>query len=188
MTTELLKELGLDQEQIKAVMAEKGKLFTEKDAELKKMQEEKEALTEQLNSANETLKSFEGMDVEQIQKKAATLQKSFDEYKQGEAERTEALERRFIVDKVTDSHTFTSLSAKNAFKESLLAKALPFNDAKDSFIGLDDYVNEFKASDEGAFAKEKDESLPEVAASTVNGLDATVDNDPFEAVIASYQK
>lgn len=73
MKTEFLKELGLTEEQIKAVFAENGKDIKGEQDKLEPMKTQIEDLTSQLTTAKDTLKSFDGVDVKELQGKITQL-------------------------------------------------------------------------------------------------------------------
>ena len=79
MKTEFLKDLGLTEEQIKAVMAENGKDIQREQEKIAKIETERDSIKEQLDTAQTTLKEFEGVDVQELQTKVQELNKTLEE-------------------------------------------------------------------------------------------------------------
>jgi hypothetical protein len=70
----------------------------------------------------------------------------------------------FSVDKYLSGHEFTSDFSKKAFMQEFKAKEFKLEDGK--FLGADDFINEFKTSNEGVFKVEEvkvDNPVPPVA-------------------------
>lgn len=85
MNKEKLQQLGLTEEQIKAVFAENGlDIKAEQDkakAELDKATTERDTYKSDLESARETLKGFEGINVEELKGKVTSLTQELDDKK-----------------------------------------------------------------------------------------------------------
>ncbi len=73
MKTEFLKELGLDEEVIKKIMAENGKDVEAEKKKTTKAEEDRDNYKGQLETAQTALKEFDGIDVKDMQNKIATL-------------------------------------------------------------------------------------------------------------------
>lgn len=86
MKTEELKSHGLTEEQIAFVMSENGK-------DVKREKDRADTYKSQLDTANETLKGFEGVDVAELKTKIATL--TSDMATQAENHRKQLAERDF---------------------------------------------------------------------------------------------
>ena len=168
MKTEELRSKGLSQEQIDFVMAENGK-------DLKALQEENKTLTAdrdswqkkaetaegsletvkgQLKDAKETLKGFDGVDVEGFKKKISDLEDQIK--KRDEDAKAEALSRE--QKKVLDAK-FDELDIKSPLiRETLFGKVtgkdgLPFRNGE--FPGLADYLS--KLNEENHFYQTEEE-------------------------------
>lgn len=79
MKTEFLKELGLNEEQIKAIMAENGKDIQREQDKLSKVEAERENYKSQLETAQAALKEFEGVDVNNLKSEIEKLQNTLKE-------------------------------------------------------------------------------------------------------------
>lgn len=73
MKTEFLKELGVAEDVISKIMAENGKDIEREKAKATTAEGKATELSEQLKTATETLKSFEGVDVKELQGKITQL-------------------------------------------------------------------------------------------------------------------
>lgn len=162
MKTEDLKAQGLTDEQISFVMAENGK-------DLKKLQKENENLTsdrdawkEKAETAEETLKGFEGIDPTQVQKQ-------IDDYKEkaeaAERDRDQKLYERDFADALKaelDGVKFTSEAAKKAVMADIKEAGLKLKDGK--ILGLNDLIAQMKKEDASAFVDEEQENAQRNAA------------------------
>lgn len=155
MKTEDLKAQGLTDEQIQFVMAENGK-------DLKKFQKENETLTserdnwkQKAETAEETLKKFDGIDPEQMKSEVETWkQKAQDaekDYQQKIYDRdfNDALKTAF------DEIKFSSDAAKRAVMAEVREAGLKLNDGK--ILGLNDLIGQIKEKDASAFVDEQQE-------------------------------
>lgn len=149
MKTEELKAQGLTEEQISFVMAENGK-------DLKKLQKENDNLSadrdtwkEKAEAAETTLKGFEGVDLETMQKelsdwkqKAADAEKNAQEQLY-ERDFSDALKTEF------EGIKFSSEAAKRAIMAEVKAAGLKLKDGK--ILGLNDLLSQMKEKDSSAF-------------------------------------
>lgn len=152
MKTEKLKAQGLTEEQISFVMAENGK-------DLKKLQKENDNLSadrdtwkEKAEAAETTLKGFEGVDLE-------TMQKELSDWKQKatEAEKSaqaQLYERDFADALKTEFEgiKFSSEAAKKSVMADIKEAGLKLKNGK--ILGLNDLIEQMKQSDASAFVDE----------------------------------
>ena len=149
MKTEELKAQGLTEEQISFIMAENGK-------DLKKLQKENDNLSadrdtwkEKADAAETTLKGFEGVDLE-------TMQKELSDWKQKatEAEKSaqaQLYERDFADALKTEFEgiKFSSEAAKRAIMAEVKEAGLKLKDGK--ILGLNDLIGQMKEKEASAF-------------------------------------
>lgn len=162
MKTEDLKAQGLTDEQIGFVMAENGK-------DLKKLQKENENLTtdrdtwkEKAETAEETLKGFEGIDPEQVQTELATWKKKAED---AEKDRDQKIYERDFADALKaelDGVKFTSEAAKKAVMADIKEAGLKLKDGK--ILGLNDLISQMKEKDASAFVDEEQQQAQQNAA------------------------
>lgn len=152
MKTEELKAQGLTEEQISYVMAENGK-------DLKKFQKENDNLTAdrdtwkgKAEAAEATLKGFEGVDLETMQKDLADWkQKAVDAEKNAQAQ---LYDRDFADALKTELENvkFSSEAAKRAAMADIKEAGLKLKDGK--ILGLNDLIGQMKEKDASAFVDE----------------------------------
>lgn len=157
MKTEELKAQGLTEEQISFVMAENGK-------DLKKLQKENDNLSadrdtwkEKAEAAETTLKGFEGVDLE-------TMQREISDWKQkateAEKKAQEQLYERDFSDALKtelESVKFSSEAAKRAAVADIKEAGLKFKDGK--ILGLNDLLAQMKENDASAFIDDAQQSM-----------------------------
>ncbi len=157
MKTEELKAQGLTEEQISFVMAENGK-------DLKKLQKENDNLSadrdtwkEKAEAAETTLKGFEGVDLE-------TMQKELSDWKQKatEAEKSaqaQLYERDFADALKTEFEgiKFSSEAAKRAIMAEVKEAGLKLKDGK--ILGLNDLIGQMKEKDASAFVDDAQQQV-----------------------------
>lgn len=155
---EILKANGLEltdeqQSAITKAVADNYKTVAEFDKKLGKVEAERDGLKEQLENVNNTLKTFDGVDVdgmkkqlEEAQKKAEEAEKAFNA-KLSEREFDDALKEAF------EGYKFSSEYAKSAIMAEVKSKGLPMVDGK--IVGLGEVMDGIKKRDENAFATTK---------------------------------
>lgn len=162
MKTEELKAQGLTEEQISFVMAENGK-------DLKKLQKENDNLTadrdtwkEKAEAAETTLKGFEGVDLETMQKELADWkQKATEAEKNAQAQ---LYERDFndALKAELENVKFSSEAAKRAIMAEIKESGLKLKDGK--ILGLNDLISQMKEKDASAFVDEEQQKAQQNAA------------------------
>lgn len=149
MKTEELKAQGLTEEQISFVMDENGK-------DLKKLQKENDNLSadrdtwkEKAEAAETTLKGFEGVDLETMQREISDWkQKATEAEKNAQAQ---LYERDFADALKTEFEgiKFSSEAAKRAIMAEVKEAGLKLKDGK--ILGLNDLIGQMKEKDASAF-------------------------------------
>ena len=157
MKTEELKAQGLTEEQISFVMAENGK-------DLKKLQKENDNLSadrdtwkEKAEAAEATLKGFEGVDLETMQKELSDWkQKATEAEKNAQAQ---LYERDFADALKTEFEgiKFSSEAAKRAIMAEVKEAGLKLKDGK--ILGLNDLLSQMKEKDASAFVDDAQQQV-----------------------------
>lgn len=162
MKTEDLKAQGLTDEQISFVMAENGK-------DLKKLQKENENLTadrdvwkEKAETAEETLKGFEGIDVAQLQTEVATWKQKA---KDIETEYETKTQERNVRDKVNEKLSAVKMQEdmKDFIFDEILKTGVSLN-KNGELIGFDEGLKSVKEKRPSAFVDEEQENAQRNAA------------------------
>lgn len=157
MKTDALKEKGLSQEQIDYIMAENGKDIKALQKSVNDLTAERDNFKAQYEAAQATLKGFEGIDVEKIQKEVADWKKKAEDT---EREYTAKLNARDFDDALKaemETVKFSSEAARRAVMAEIREAKLNMKDGK--ILGLNDLVAQIKERDASAFVDEKKESL-----------------------------
>lgn len=151
---EILKANGLEltEEQITAVnkaVAENYKTVAEFDKKVGKLETERDGYKSQLNEVNETLKGFEGVDLDGMKNQLAEAQKKAEEAEKAFSEKLAKRDFDDALKTAMDNYSFSSVSAKNAIMDEIRSKNLTMVDGK--IVGLNEVMDGIKAKDAGAF-------------------------------------
>lgn len=156
MKTEDLLEKGLTQEQVNFVMSENGKDLKKLQKEVDNLTTERDNFKERAETAEETLKGFEGKDFDTITKERDEWKKKAEdaekEYFAKEAER----EKQELLKEAFAEIDFTSESAKKAIMAHI-AEGVSVKNGK--LIGFNDLLEDVKKSDASAFVNKEQQNL-----------------------------
>lgn len=140
-------------EAFKKSVAENYKTVAEFDKKVAKLEAERDGFKERAESAEDSLKNFDGVNVEDYKKQIADAN---EKVKQAEADYKAKIEARDIADAISSElakYKFTSTSAQNAIKAEIEKSGLKLSDGK--LLGLNDLVAQLKEKDPTAFVDEK---------------------------------
>lgn len=132
MKTEMLKEMGLTQDQIDKIMAENGKDIAAEQAKTTAKDGELTKANETIQGLQETVKKFDGVNPEQLKKDLADLQKKYDA-DISQAKLDSALELALVQSK-----------ARNTKAVRALLKAETIKLDGDKLLGLDEQLTALK--------------------------------------------
>lgn len=155
---DILKGIGIEVPKDKVdtlndEVAKNYKAIAEYDKKVKKLETERDGYKTQLDTANETLKGFEGVDVDEMNKR---LEQYKTEKKEMEEKHKQELHKRDFADalsKAMEEVKFTSESAKEAVMRKITDADLKLIDGK--IIGLNDMIAAIKEKDASAFVDEE---------------------------------
>lgn len=154
MKTEDLQALGLTEDQIKKVFELSGKDVNAEKKKTQAAEADRDQWKTRAETAEETLKGFDGVDVEGLNKqiedwknKAAEAQKDFQRQIE-ERDFNDALKEEM------EAFKFTSEAAKKAIMAEVKEAGLKLKDGK--ILGLSDLIGQIKEKDASAFAPDKD--------------------------------
>lgn len=157
MKTDELKAWGLTDEQSEKVMAQYGKDVSKLQKENEKLTADRDKEKERADTAEETLKKFDGVDVETMQAEIATWQQKA---KDAEKDYADKLAQRDFEDALKEEisgYKFTSEAARKAIMAEIREAGLKVKDGK--ILGLSDLLAQMKEKDASAFVDEKQEQL-----------------------------
>lgn len=192
---DILKEFGLEVPADKAddfnkKFNENYKTINEFSSKISKAEGERDKYKSQYETASETLKGFDGVDVKDLQNqienwkaKAKVTEESY---------KKQLYERDFedALSKEIEAYKFTSNSAKEAVMTKIKAAELKLVDGK--IIGFNDMINSIKEKDATAFVDEEQQNLeknkPYFSNPLNNSSVESVSGDPNKMDFATYKK
>ena len=145
MKTEDLKAQGLTEEQISFVMAENGKDIGKVKKDLENMTAERDKEKERADTAEETLKGFDGVDVEGLNKSIADWKKK--------AEDAEKDYKQKLADRDFNDLLKTAIASSNGLNEKAIIGCLDIPALKASKNQKEDVTNAIKALTEAEDSK-----------------------------------
>ena len=107
----------------------------------------------QLASANDTLKSFEGKDIDKIQKAAKDWEEKYNAETTKLQSELQAMKLDTAAEKLFSGVKFTSDRVKSSVKAEFLAKE--FKLENDEFVGGKEWLEELKKNEPATFATEE---------------------------------
>lgn len=156
MKTEDLLEKGLTREQVNFVMSENGKDLNKLQKEVDNLTTERDNFKERAETAEETLKGFEGKDFTAMQKEIDDWKekatKAESEYNAKIAER----EKSDLLKEAMKDVEFTSESAKELITKKI-AENISVKNGK--LIGFNDLLEDAKKNDASAFVNKEQQNL-----------------------------
>ena len=159
---ETLKSFGIEipadkQADVKKALSEHYKNTAEHNKAISKLEADRDAWKEKAESAEETLKGFEGIDPAQVQSQLADYKKKAED---AEKDRDAKLYDRDFADALKtelEGVKFTSEAAKKSVMADIKEAGLKLKDGK--ILGLNDLISQMKEKDASAFVDEKQEQL-----------------------------
>lgn len=135
---------------------ENYKTVAEFDKRVKRLETERDGYKEQLDTANESLRNFEGVDIESLQNQIAEAQKKAKEAEDGYRARLEERDFEDTLKAEMSHYKFSSKAAEKSVYEQIRGAGLKCVEGK--IMGLNDYIATLKESDADAFVDEDEES------------------------------
>lgn len=159
---ETLKSFGIEipadkQADVKKALSEHYKNTAEHNKAISKLEADRDAWKEKAESAEETLKGFEGIDPAQVQSQLAEYKKKAED---AEKDRDAKLYERDFADALKtelEGVKFTSEAAKKSVMADIKEAGLKLKDGK--ILGLNDLISQMKEKDASAFVDENQEQL-----------------------------
>lgn len=154
MKTEDLQALGLNEEQVKKVFELNGKDVKAEQKKTEKAEEERDSWKERAETAEKTLKDFDGVDVDGLNQQIKDWKEKAE---QAEKDYAQKLYDRDFADALNvemENYKFTSDAAKRAIMAEVKEAGLKLKDGK--ILGLNDLITQIKEKDASAFAPETD--------------------------------
>lgn len=157
MKTDELKDWGLTDEQSEKVMAQYGKDVSKLQKENEKLTADRDKEKERAEAAEETLKKFDGVDLETMQTELATWRTKAENAEKDYAAQIAKRDFEDALKEEIGGYKFTSEAAKKAIMAEIRESGLKVKDGK--ILGLSDLLAQMKEKDASAFVDEKQEQL-----------------------------
>lgn len=154
MKTEELTAIGLTEEQATQVLAINGKDIEKHKTRITTLEGERDNYKAQLDTANATLKKFEGIDPQQIQTELQTYKTQAEEAEKKFTREITQRDQKDWIGKKLDEYGVTSPFARRQLTSDCMAEDSGLTWKDGSFFGFDDFMKS---------AKEKDNSLYQTA-------------------------
>lgn len=154
---EIMKKYGLEIPADKVSDFEKDvaanyKTVTEFNKKIGKVEEERDNYKTQLDTATETLKGFEGVDIETMKTQLKDWQKKAEDAEKDYQAKLEARDFEDALKAAMDGYKFTSEAAKKAVMSEVKGAGLKLRDGR--ILGLGDLMESIKTADASAFVDE----------------------------------
>ena len=189
-----LEKLGIElsdeqKEGIKKNIGEAMYSEFEFNKKVKKAEEDRDEWKTRAETAEETLKGFDGKDLDTITKERDEWKKKAEDAEAEYSSKLAEREKRDLLNEAIKDIKFTSESAK----KSILAEIEAGVSVKNGkLVGFNDLLEEAKKTDAGAFVNEQDEHNKEnqaVFTTPMGGTDTEeVTGDPNKMDFATYKK
>ncbi len=154
MKTEELTAIGLTEEQASQVLAMNGKDIEKYKKQITTVEGERDAAKAQLDTANATLKKFEGIDPQQIQQELQTYKTQAEEAEKKYTRELTQRDQKDWISKKLDEYGVSSPYARRQLTSDCMAEGSGLTWKDGAFFGFDDFMKS---------AKEKDASLYQTA-------------------------
>ena len=154
MKTEELTAIGLTEEQASQVLAMNGKDIEKYKKQITTVEGERDAAKAQLDTANATLKKFEGIDPQQIQQELQTYKTQAEEAEKKYTRELTQRDQKDWIGKKLDEYGVSSPYARRQLTSDCMAEGSGLTWKDGAFFGFDDFMKS---------AKEKDASLYQTA-------------------------
>ena len=156
---DILKGIGIEVpedklEDFNSEVAKNYKTIAEYDKKVQRLESDRDAYKEQLDTANNTLKGFEGVDVATMNQQIADWKKKAEDAEKDYQQKISERDFNDALNSAMEAYTFTSTAAKEAVMNQVRKAGLKSMDGK--ILGLGDLMEQIKEKDAGAFAVQKE--------------------------------
>lgn len=190
-----LEKLGLEltdeqKESIKKSIGEEVYSKGELDKKVKKAEEERDQYKERAETAETTLKGFDGKDLDAITKERDEWKKKAEQAEQDYNAKIAEREKADLLKEAFENVKFSSESAKKAIMADIAAN-VSVKDGK--LIGFNDLLEDAKKNDASAFVDEQAQQQEQNQATFTTPMGAgvktePVTGDPNKMDFATYKK
>lgn len=192
-----LEKLGIEltdeqKEGVKSSIGEEMYSKFEFEKKVAKAEEDRDEWKRKAETAEETLKGFDGKDLETITKERDDWKEKAEQAEKDFKKQIAERDYKDAIEEAVKDLKFTSNSAKKAFMSDIMADPLKMKDGK--LIGFSDFVDSYKENDASAFVDEKQEHDNNNAARFTEPMNKDqnrqepVTGDPNKMDFATYKK
>lgn len=158
----ILSELGITVPEDKKTdldktVAENYKTIVEHDKKVSRLTDDLTAEKKRADTAEETLKGFEGIDPAKVNDEIANWKKKAEEAEQNAQKKLDERDFNDALKTELDAMKFTSTAARKAVESDIRAAGLKLKNGK--ILGLSDLIEQIKKDDASAFVDEHQEDL-----------------------------
>lgn len=167
---EICKEFGLEvpadkQADFGKKVAENYKTVSEVDKKTSKLETERDSWKERAETAEETLKGFDGKNLDEITKERDEWKKKAEDAEKDYSDKMAAHEKRELLKEAFAEIEFTSEAAKKAIM-SQIEEGVTVKNGK--LIGFNDLLEDAKKNDASAFVNKEQQNLEQNKAKFTN--------------------
>ena len=156
MKTEDLQAQGLTQEQINFVMAENGKDLKKSQREIDTLTTDRDAWKKKAETAETTLKGFEGKDFDTITRERDEWKRKAEDAEKEYSSKIAEREKEDLLKEAFAEIEFTSEAAKKSIMAQI-SESVTVKNGK--LIGFNDLLEDIKKSDASAFVDKQQQQL-----------------------------
>ena len=164
MKTEELTAIGLTEEQASQVLAMNGKDIEKYKKQITTVEGERDAAKAQLDTANATLKKFEGIDPQQIQQELQTYKTQAEEAEKKYTRELTQRDQKDWIGKKLDEYGVTSPYARRQLTSDIMAEDSGLSWKDGAYFGFDDFMKSAKEKDNGLYQTAEEKAEAEKAA------------------------
>lgn len=186
---ETLKSFGIEvpedkQAEVKKALSEHYKNVSEYTKAISKLETDRDNWKQKAEAAEETLKKFDGVDLETMQTELSTWKTKAETAEKDYAAKIAQRDFEDALKEEIGGYKFTSEAAKKAIMAEIRGSGLKVKDGK--ILGLSDLLAQMKEKDASAFVDEKQEELEAGRAKPftmpLNGKQSMTSGEKFKAM------
>lgn len=186
---ETLRSLGIEvpedkEAEVRKKLSENYKNIAEVEKTTKNLESDRDAWQKRAETAEETLKKFEDVDLETMQTELSTWKAKAEKAEKDYAEKIAQRDFEDALKEEIAGYKFTSEAAKEAIMARIRNAGLKVSDGK--ILGLSDFIAQMKEKDASAFVDEKQEELEAGRAKPftmpLNGKQPMTSGEKFKAM------
>lgn len=169
MKTEELTTIGLTEEQATQVLAINGRDIEKHKKQITSLERERDGYKAQLDTANTTLKKFEGIDPQQIQNEIQAYKTQADEAEKNFRREIIQRDQKDWISRKLDEYGVNSPFARRQLTSDCMAEESGLTWKDGSFFGFDDFMKSAKEKDNSLYLTTEEKAEAEKASKLKGG-------------------